>query len=43
VQPIDMVKVRIQLKSEVKGANLGFGATASEILKEGGPGRFYKG
>lgn len=38
-----MVKVRIQLKAEVKGANLNPFATAREIYAEGGMGRFYRG
>jgi hypothetical protein len=38
-----MIKVRIQLKSEARGANLSPFATASEIFKEGGLKSFYKG
>ena len=43
VQPIDMVKVRIQLKSEAKGASLNPFTTAREIFAEGGIRQFYKG
>lgn len=38
-----MVKVRIQLKSEARGANLNPFNIANEIYKEGGMRRFYKG
>ena len=38
-----MVKVRIQLKSEARGANLSPIFTAKKIYKEGGFTNFYKG
>ena len=44
VQPVDMVKVRIQLKSESHGGNLSPVSIAKEIYaKEGGIKAFYKG
>jgi hypothetical protein len=44
VQPVDMVKVRIQLKSESHGGNLSPISIAKEIYaKEGGLKAFYKG
>lgn len=44
IQPIDMVKVRIQLKSEAKAENLSPFSIAKEIhANEGGMKGFYKG
>lgn len=44
IQPMDMIKVRIQLKSEAKSANLSPFNVAREIYsKEGGITAFYKG
>ena len=44
IQPIDMVKVRIQLKSEAKSGNLSPFTIAKEIYaNEGGIKGFYKG
>lgn len=44
IQPIDMVKVRIQLKSEAKGGSLSPFTIANDIYKnEGGLKGFYKG
>lgn len=44
IQPIDMVKVRIQLKSEARGGNLSPFTIAKDIYKnEGGAKGFYKG
>jgi hypothetical protein len=41
---MDMIKVRIQLKSEAKSANLSPFTVAREIYsKEGGIKAFYKG
>jgi solute carrier family 25 oxoglutarate transporter 11 len=42
IQPMDMIKVRIQLKSEA-GGNTGFLSTAKEIHGIGGVKEFYKG
>merc|ERR1711990_955800 len=42
IQPIDMVKVRIQLMSEAGGNTSPF-KVAGEIYKEGGIKYFYKG
>jgi len=42
IQPIDMVKVRIQLMSEAGGNTSPF-AVARGIMAEGGPKAFYKG
>merc|ERR1711920_470278 len=42
IQPMDMIKVRIQLASE-GGGNTAFTAVAREIASEGGPAAFYKG
>jgi len=42
IQPIDMVKVRIQLMSEAGGNTSPF-AVSKEIMKEGGVKGFYKG
>lgn len=44
IQPIDMVKVRIQLKSEARSGNLSPITVAKEIYKnEGGIKGFYAG
>jgi hypothetical protein len=44
IQPIDMVKVRIQLKSEARGKNLSPFIIAKDIFaNEGGIKGFYKG
>lgn len=44
IQPIDMVKVRIQLKSEAKGGSLSPIGIAKDIYhNEGGIKGFYKG
>jgi solute carrier family 25 oxoglutarate transporter 11 len=44
IQPIDMVKVRIQLKSEARGGNLSPFVIAKDIYRnEGGMKGFYKG
>lgn len=44
IQPIDMVKVRIQLKSEAKGGSLSPFTIAKDIYaNEGGAKGFYKG
>lgn len=44
IQPIDMVKVRIQLKSEAKAGNLSPITIAKDIYaNEGGAKGFYKG
>jgi hypothetical protein len=42
IQPIDMVKVRIQLRSESGGSTSPF-SVASEVYKAGGIAEFYKG
>jgi len=42
IQPMDMIKVRIQLASE-GGGNTGFVSVARQIASEGGPTAFYKG
>ena len=44
IQPIDMVKVRLQLKSEARSANMSPFTVAREIYsQEGGVKAFYKG
>jgi len=43
IQPIDMVKVRIQLKSEAKGGSLSPFVVSKEIFNEGGVRSFYRG
>lgn len=44
IQPIDMVKVRIQLKSEAKASSLSPITIAKDIYaNEGGVKGFYKG
>lgn len=43
IQPIDMVKVRIQLKSESHSASLSPINIAKEVYHEGGVKAFYKG
>lgn len=44
IQPIDMIKVRIQLRGEAKSGNLSPFSVAKEIYtKEGGVTAFYKG
>ena len=42
IQPMDMIKVRIQLRSESGGSTSPF-SVASEIYKAGGVKEFYKG
>lgn len=42
IQPMDMIKVRIQLSSE-GGGNTGFLNTAKEIHRIGGVKEFYRG
>lgn len=42
IQPMDMIKVRIQLASE-GGGNTGFVSTTKTIMSEGGVGAFYRG
>jgi solute carrier family 25 oxoglutarate transporter 11 len=42
IQPIDMVKVRIQLGSEA-GGSTSPSVVARQIMSEGGPTAFYKG
>jgi hypothetical protein len=42
IQPIDMVKVRIQLRSESGGSTSPF-SVASVVYKAGGIAEFYKG
>jgi len=43
IQPIDLVKVRIQLQSETKGANVSPFGVARDIFKEAGIKSFYRG
>jgi solute carrier family 25 oxoglutarate transporter 11 len=43
IQPIDMIKVRIQILSELGQKNLGFVNVGKNIIKENGYGYLYKG
>jgi solute carrier family 25 (mitochondrial oxoglutarate transporter), member 11 len=43
VQPIDIIKVRLQVRGELGNANLSPFDVAREILAEGGMRRFYRG
>ena len=43
IQPLDMIKVRIQLLSELGRKNLSFISVGREIVKESGFGYLYKG
>ena len=43
IQPLDMIKVRIQLLSEKGDKNVGFMKVAKDIYRQSGPWYFYKG